>query len=162
MPLLKPNAGRALSAIGAVVVVLALFMVWYHLMPRDESSTGWQTFTNLRFVIVAGGVLTLLSALVPQTRLVLTARTLLGLLLAALILRRIIFPPDLVDTTVTSQVGVYVGFVGALLVAAGGLVDTGRKVVEVYPNLWRPPVAELGRGQRVLDSGDEPSSGRRR
>jgi hypothetical protein len=155
MPLLKPNVGRALSALGAIVVVLALFMAWYHLMPRDETSTGWQTFTNLRFVILAGGVLTLLSALVDQSRLVLVARTLLGLVLAILILRRIISPPDLVNTTVSAQVGVYVGFVGALLVAAGGLVDTGRKVVEVYPGLWRPPAGQLGRGQRTLDPGDD-------
>lgn len=155
MPLLKPNVGRALSAIGAIIAVLALFMVWYKLEPRNDTTTGWQTFTNLRFVILAGGILTLLSALVAQTRPVLIARTLLGLLLAVLILRRIVFPPDLVDTTVTSQVGVYVGLVGALCVALGGLVDSGRKVVEVYPNLWRPPAAQLGRGQRTLDPGDE-------
>lgn len=155
MPLLKPNVGRALSAIGAIVVVLALFMAWYELQPRDETTTGWQTFTNLRFVILGGGILTLLSALVAQTRPVLVARTILGLVLAALILRRIIFPPELVDTTVTSQAGVYVGLVGALMVALGGLVDTGRHVVEAYPNLWRPPAAELGRGQRTLDAGDD-------
>ena len=32
MPLLKPNVGRALSAIGALIVVLALFMTWYHIV----------------------------------------------------------------------------------------------------------------------------------
>ena len=155
MPLLKPNVGRALSAVGAIVLILALFMVWYELQPRDETTTGWQTFTNLRFVILGGGILTLVSALVAQTRPVLIARTILGVVLAALILRRIIFPPELVDTTVTSQVGVYAGLLGALMVALGGLVDTGRKVVEAYPNLWRPPAAELGRGQQTLEPGDD-------
>ncbi len=157
MPLLKPNVGRALSAIGAIVVVLALFMAWYHIVRPDGSTddtTGWQTFTNLRWVILGGGALTLLSALVTQSRPVLVGRTILGLVLAALILRRIIFPAD-VDGEVTSQIGVYVGFVGALLVAVGGLVDSGRKVVEAYPNLWRPPAAELGRGRRTLDAGDD-------
>jgi peptidoglycan/LPS O-acetylase OafA/YrhL len=157
MPLLKPNVGRALSALGALIVVLALFMTWYHIVRPDgaiDDTTGWQTFTNLRFVILAGGVITIFSALVPQTRPVLILRTLLGLVLAALILRRIISPPDVIGD-VNSQIGVYVGLVGSLLVALGGLVDTGRTVVEAYPNLWRPPVAELGRGQQTLDHGDD-------
>jgi peptidoglycan/LPS O-acetylase OafA/YrhL len=157
MPLLKPNVGRALSAVGALIVVLALFMTWYHIVRPDgavDDTTGWQTFTNLRFVILAGGIITIATALVGQTRPVLVVRTVLGLILAVLILRRIIFPPDVVGE-VTSQIGVYVGFVGALLVALGGLVDTGREVVQVYPGLWRPPAGELGRGQRTLDSGDD-------
>ncbi len=155
MPLLKPNAGRALSALGALIVALALFMVWYHIDRAVNShTTGWQTFTNLRFVILVGALLTIASAVVAQTRPVLIARTLLGLLLAALILRRIIFPPDLADP-VSSQVGVYVGLVGALLVALGGLVDSGRRVVEVYPGLWRQPAGELGPGRKALTPGDE-------
>ena len=158
MPLLKPNVGRALSAIGALIVVLALFMTWYEITRANgvvEDSTGWDTFTNLRWVILAGGVLTILSAIPSQTRPLLIARTLLGLLLFVLILRRIIDPPDLVDAEVSAQIGVYAGAIGAILVALGGLVDTGRHVVEVYPSLWRPPAGELGRGRRSLGSGDE-------
>lgn len=157
MPLLKPNVGRALSAIGAVVVTCALFMTWYHIVRptgATQDSTGWQTFTNLRVAILAGAILTLGSAAVVQSRPVLVARTLLGLVLAALIVRRIISPPD-VTGDISSQVGVYVGAVGALFVALGGLVDSGRHVVEVYPNLWRQPVAELGPGRQVLDRGDD-------
>jgi len=157
MPLLKPNVGRALSAIGALIVVLALFMTWYHIVRPDGSvddTTGWQTFTNLRVVILAGGILTILSAIPPQTRPLLIARTLLGLLLFALILRRIIDPPD-VTGTVTSQIGVYIGAVGAIVVALGGLVDTGRHVVVAYPTLFRQPAGQLGRGQRSIDSGDD-------
>jgi NhaP-type Na+/H+ or K+/H+ antiporter len=158
MPLLKPNVGRALSAIGALIVVLALFMTWYHIVRADGSTddtTGWQTFTNLRFVILAGGIITIGTALVVQTRPVLIVRTILGLVLAILIFRRIISPPDLAGADVKAQIGVYVGFVGALFVALGGLVDTGRTVVEAYPNLWRPPTAELGRGTQSLDRGDD-------
>ena len=157
MPLLKPNVGRALSAIGALIVVLALFMTWYHIVRPDgtvDDTTGWQTFTNLRIVILAGAILTILSALPPQPRPLLIARTILGLILFVLILRRIIDPPD-VTGDVTAQIGVYAGAVGAVLVALGGLVDTGRHVVEVYPSLWRPPAGELGRGQRSLGSGDD-------
>jgi peptidoglycan/LPS O-acetylase OafA/YrhL len=157
MPLLKPNVGRALSAIGALIVVLALFMTWYHIVYAtggEKDTTGWQTFTNLRFVVLGGGILTIASALPPQTRPLLIARTLLGLLLLVLILRRVIDPPS-VDGTISTQIGVYAGAIGAVLVALGGLVDTGRHVVEVYPSLWRPPAGELGRGSRSLDSGDD-------
>ncbi|MCW3007811.1 MAG: hypothetical protein JWP17_2437 [Solirubrobacterales bacterium] len=158
MPLLKPNVGRALSAIGALIVVLALFMTWYRITRAGgtvDDTTGWQTFTNLRFVILAGGIITIGTALVAQTRPVLIVRTILGLILAVLIFRRIISPPDLTGADVKSQIGVYVGFIGALFVALGGLVDTGRTVVEAYPNLWRPPAAELGRGTQTLDRGDD-------
>jgi peptidoglycan/LPS O-acetylase OafA/YrhL len=158
MPLLKPNVGRALSAIGALIVVLALFMTWYRITRTGgtvDDTTGWQTFTNLRFVILAGGIITIGTALVAQTRPVLIVRTILGLILAVLIFRRIISPPDLTGADVKSQIGVYVGFIGALFVALGGLVDTGRTVVEAYPNLWRPPAAELGRGTQTLDRGDD-------
>jgi peptidoglycan/LPS O-acetylase OafA/YrhL len=157
MPLLKPNVGRALSAIGALIVVLALFMTWYHIVRPGgavDDTTGWQTFTKLRYVILAGGIVTIATALVRQARPVLIVRTLLGVVLAVLILRRIISPPA-VTGDVTSQIGVYVGFIGALLVALGGLVDTGRTVVQVYPGLWRPAAGELGRGQRSLDPGDD-------
>jgi peptidoglycan/LPS O-acetylase OafA/YrhL len=157
MPLLKPNVGRTLSAVGALIVVLALFMTWYHIVRPTgavDDTTGWQTFTKLRWVILIGGLLTIASALVRQTRPVVIGRGLLGIVLAVLILRRIIFPAD-VSGDVSSQIGVYVGLVGALAVALGSLVDTGRTMIEAYPNLWRPPVGELGRGQHTLDPGDD-------
>lgn len=156
--LLKPNTGRALSAVGALVVVLALFMTWYHVartgVPTDDT-TGWQTFTRLRFLILVGALVTIATALVAQVRPVLIVRTLVGLVVAALIFRRIISPPQLTDAEVTSAVGVYVGLLGALAMAAGSLVDSGREIVEVYPNLRRPPAAELGPGTRTIDAGDE-------
>src|SRR3954469_19340390 len=158
MPLLKPNVGRALRAIGACVVGLSLFMTWYQVTRADgtvDDTTGWQTFTNLRIVLLAGGILTIASAIPAQTRPLLIARTILGLVLFVLILRRIIDPPDLAGATVEAQIGVYAGAIGAVLVALGGLVDTGRHVVETYPNLWRPPAGELGRGQRSLGPGDK-------
>jgi peptidoglycan/LPS O-acetylase OafA/YrhL len=157
MPLLKPNVGRALSAIGALIVVLALFMTWYHIVRpggATDDTTGWQTFTNLRWLVLFGGIVTIATALVRQTRPVLVVRTILGIVLAVLILRRIIWPAD-VDGDVSTQIGVYVAFVGSVMVALGGLVDTGRQVVQVYPGLWRPSAGELGRGQRVIEPGDE-------
>lgn len=134
----------------------ALFATWYHVdrspILGDPDTTGWQTFHRLRLAILAGAALVLVSALLRQTRPVLIGRTLLGLLLAGLIVRRIIDPPQL-DYDVTPAIGVYLGALGALLVAAGGLVDSGREVIASYPDLrpWGGPVAELPSGP---DAGD--------
>jgi hypothetical protein len=151
--MLPPTMGRVLSAVGAVITVLALLMVWYHVdrpgAAIDDDSTGWQTFTRLRWLVIGGAALTIASAVVAQTRPVLIARTLLGLVVAILIFRRIVSPPDL-SAELEPQMGLWVGVVGALLIALGGLVDTGRKVVETYPDfpLWRGPVGELTAGSR--------------
>ena len=158
--MLKPLTGRILSAVGAALLILAIFLVWYH-VDRDggvtTTSTGWETFPRLRVIILAGAALTLVSALIAQVRWVLLARAALGLLLAALIMRRIIDPPDIADP-VSAQFGVFVGFLGALAVALGGLVDTGRRVAaEGLGGLG------LGRPLPQLPPGDEREGvGRRR
>jgi hypothetical protein len=154
--MLSPTLGRVLSAVGAVVVAVALVLTWYHIdrsaLQGTTESTGWQTFTNLRWVIIAGAAVVLATALVGQTRPVLVLRTLVGLVLAALILRRIIDPPDL-GFPISAQIGVYAGLLAALAVAVGGLVDSGREVVTAYPSMafWRPPAGELPAGPDATD-----------
>jgi hypothetical protein len=163
--------GRILSAVGAVVLVMALFLTWYHIdrtaAQGTVDTTGWQTFTRLRVVILAGAALLLVSALVRQARPVLVGRTLLGLLLALLILRRIVDPPDLAFA-VSSRAGMFAGLLGAICAALGGLVDTSRQVVERYPDIafWRPPAGELGAGappprRRTHPPSREPDRGGR-
>jgi hypothetical protein len=90
--------------------------------------------------------------LFTTTRPVLIGRTLLGPVVAALIVRRISDPPSL-DSAVTPQIGVYLGALGVLAAAAGGLVDSGREVVEQRPDLafWRSPAGGLPAGP---DAGD--------
>ena len=128
--ILNPKIGRVLSAVGAALLIVSLFLVWYH-VDRDNgvttTSTGWDTFPRLRDHHPGRRDPHARHALVAQVRWVLLARTVLGLVLAALIVRRIIDPPDIADP-VSSQFGVFVGLVGALAVALGGLVDTGRTV----------------------------------
>jgi hypothetical protein len=155
-PLAQPRTGRILSAAGAVVPAVAVFATWYHIdRPAslgDPDTSSWQTVFRLRIAVLGGAVLIAISSLVAQTRPVLIGRTLLGLVVAALIVRRIIDPPSL-DYAVTPQIGVYLGALGALAAAAGGLVDSGREVVEQRPHLafWRSPAGELPAGP---DAGD--------
>src|SRR3954451_14359854 len=144
--MMKPNAGRALSAAGAILLLISLALVWYHVdrPTGTTSSTGWDTFPRRGFAVLGGALLTVVTALLPQVRWVLVARTVLGLAVAALILRRIVDPPH-ISSPVHPQLGVYVGLLGALAVALGGLVDTGRRVV-VAAGLGRPSLRELPPG----------------
>jgi hypothetical protein len=142
--------GRLLSAVGALLLIGGLFLTWYHIDRANgfvENATGFDTFTRLRIVIILGGIVLLLSAIVAQTQPVLIVRTLIGVVLGILILRRVVFPPDIADP-VKSQFGVFVGLVGAVCAVLGGIVDTGREVAERYPEMafWRPPAGELGAG----------------
>jgi peptidoglycan/LPS O-acetylase OafA/YrhL len=152
---ISQKTGRVLSAAGALTLAVGLFLTWYHIDRTQGATetTGWQTFTRLRIVILAGAGLLLASALARQARPVLIARTLLGLALGALILRRIVEPPDLA-APVSAQLGVAVGLAGAVAAALGGLVDSGRQVVESYPNIGfaRAPGGLLGSG-----GDDEPA-----
>jgi hypothetical protein len=148
--MISQRMGQFLSAVGAILLAGGLFVTWYHIDRGGgaiQSTTGWQTFTRLRLLILAGAALLLVTAILPQTRPVLLLRTLIGLVLGVLILRRIVFPPD-IAAPVASQAGVFVGLMGAICAVFGGIVDTGREVVERYPEMafWRPPAAELGAG----------------
>jgi peptidoglycan/LPS O-acetylase OafA/YrhL len=147
---ISQRMGRLLSAVGALLLIGGLFLTWYHIDRANgfvENATGFDTFTRLRIVIILGGIVLLLSAIVAQTQPVLIVRTLIGVVLGILILRRVVFPPDIADP-VKSQFGVFVGLVGAVCAVLGGIVDTGREVAERYPEMafWRPPAGELGAG----------------
>src|SRR3954469_13867721 len=148
--MISQRLGRFLSAVGAILLAGGLFVTWYHIQRTGgfvESSTGWETFTRLKWLILAGAAALLVTAIVPQTRAVLLSRTLIGFVLGILILRRIVSPPELADP-VSSQFGVFIGLVGALCAVFGGIVDTGREVVERYPEMafWQPPAGALGPG----------------
>jgi peptidoglycan/LPS O-acetylase OafA/YrhL len=146
---ISQQMGRVLSAVGALLLALGLFLTWYHIDRTQGATdtTGWQTFTRLRVVILGGAGLLLVTAVIRQVRAVLVARTLLGLVLGALIVRRIVDPPD-VSAPVSAQLGVVVGVIGAVAAVLGGLVDSGREVVERYPGLGfgRAPGGLLGPG----------------
>jgi hypothetical protein len=149
---ISQRLGRFLSAAGAILLAAGLFATWYHVSRQNglvESTSGFDTFPRLRAVILLGAIALLVTSVVPQSRPVLVARTLIGLVLGLLIMRRILFPPDVADP-VSTQFGVMIGLVGALAAAIGGLVDSGREVVERYPQMpfGRPPAGSLARGPR--------------
>jgi hypothetical protein len=164
--MMKPNTGRILSAGGAVLLLVSLALIWYHVdRPTGQQSwTGWRTFPRLRWIITAGALLTLATTVLAQVRRTLIARTILGVIVGALILRRIIDPPPL-SSPMHAQAGLYVGFAAALGVALGGLVDTGRRLATGglglggagLPEL--PPPSDRGRARLRRPPADEPSTG---
>jgi hypothetical protein len=149
--MLNPNLGRVLSAVGACLLIVTLFVVWYDIdrtaAEGTTTATGWQAFPRLRIAVLLGAILTLATSIPRQTRPVLIARTVLGLGVGALIMRRIIDTPDL-SVPLHPQLGIWLAFLGAILVALGGLVDTGKRVMAAYPGL-----AGGGRGAPELPPG---------
>src|SRR3954470_8413410 len=58
--------GRFITAIGAAVLLVGMFLAWYEVVRSNGytvNTTGWQTFTKLRFVLLLGSAGCLLSVL---------------------------------------------------------------------------------------------------
>jgi hypothetical protein len=123
--------GRFITAIGAVVLLVGMFLSWYEVVRRNGytvDTTGWQTFTKLRFLLLIGSVGCLASVLLRQTRAIILGRLAFGLVASALVIRRIVSPPDLPGATLTAQLGIYIALLGALGIAFGGLLGLGTDV----------------------------------
>jgi peptidoglycan/LPS O-acetylase OafA/YrhL len=108
--------GRGLSAAGGILLAAGLFATWYHVTRPDgliESASGFDTFPRLRAVVLLGAAALLVTSVVPRSRPVPAARALIGVVLGLLILRRIVFPPDIADPIAT-QFGAMIPLVGAI------------------------------------------------
>jgi hypothetical protein len=122
------GTGRVITVIGAILLLAGLFLTWYEVVRANgfvEETTGWQTFTRLRFLIVLACVVLIASSFLRHTRIIGVARVVFGVVLAVLVVRRIVSPPDLEDATVSAKLGVYVSLLGALGVGFGGLMGLG-------------------------------------
>lgn len=122
------GGGRWLSVIGSLVTIGALFLSWYQVTRPNgftDDATGFQTFTKLRWLIIGGALVTLVTSALARTRPLALLRLAIGAAVALLVLRRVISPPDLSTSTVASQLGVYVALLGALAMVFGGLLDLG-------------------------------------
>ena len=55
--MLNPNLGRVLSAVGAVLLIVTLFVVWYDIdrtaAEGTTTATGWESFPRLRIAMVS-------------------------------------------------------------------------------------------------------------
>jgi hypothetical protein len=149
--------GRLVSAIASIALLVGLFLAWYHVVRPNgfaEDTTGWQTFTKLRFVIIAAAVAGLVTTLVRPTRALPFVRLALGVVASLLVIRRVISPPDLDTSTVTSKVGIYVSLLGGLGLAFGGLLGFGSGAEEDDEDSDAEPIA-AGPAPALAPGGEE-------
>jgi uncharacterized membrane protein len=136
--------GEWIAGAGGVALVAAMFLHWYGAGPVEV--TAWQAFDVLDVVLALLALVPLglvvtqatrRSPSIPVAFSVLT--TLAGGLAALLVLYRIVNQPgpnDLVEV----QAGAWLGFVAALVVAAGGWRSLR---VEPIPGTPMPPIEDL-------------------
>jgi hypothetical protein len=159
------GVGSLLTIAGAVLIVAALPVTWYHAeRASDTELTGWAIFTHLRIWLIGAAALALLSALLPQGRRALIARAALGILAGGPVLRRIIEAPGH-GVRLDNRIGLWVALVGALTIIVGGLLSAGRRVAEHYrwdlpgmgpvralPAPDPTPPAPAGGGYEIVDA----------
>ena len=131
--------GSVLTIVGAVLLVAALPLTWYHADRSFHTElTGWAIFLHLRFWLIGAAALALPIALLPQGREAVIARAALGILAGGPVLRRIIEPPGH-GVALHDRAGLWVALAGALALIIGGLLSAGRRVAEHYQ--WDIPGA---------------------
>lgn len=124
------GVARALTAIGALLVVASLPMTWYHADRVVHSElTGWGIFTNLRIWLVVAAVIALGSTLLRESRPAVLLRAVVGLLAGAPVLRRILSPPDS-SVALHDRIGLYVALLGALAMIVASVVSATREAAD--------------------------------
>lgn len=120
----KIDLGEALAALGAVLLLVSLFLDWY------EGLTGWEAFESLDLVVLLASLAVL--AAVAGAFDWLGARLLapLGLLLLVIVVVQLVEPPPaVVDQDLGT--GAWLAVAGAALVLLGGALRTASVSVTV-------------------------------
>jgi hypothetical protein len=135
------NAGQLLVMVGAVVLLVSLFVDWY-----EPGLNAWDVF-EVGDVLLAGLAIVALVLALPMrissggSRLLVEQRTLPWIGLAALLFVVVTLvndPPTARDRPL--EFGAWLGLIGALLLAGGGILSTARisVVISSRPE-ERPP-----------------------
>jgi peptidoglycan/LPS O-acetylase OafA/YrhL len=125
------NAGWVLLALGAIVLLVSLFLSWY-----EPSLTAWTVFEIVDLLLAAIAVAALFGVVAdaaPATRLPRQPRGAgLGLALAALVLVFVALvnhPPAAIGRGL--ELGAWLGLAGAAVMVAGALLGLGRVSVVI-------------------------------
>jgi hypothetical protein len=126
MDLRRLRAGEWIAALSGVVLLVSLFLPWYGAGP-DGDASGWEALAavDIALALVAAFGVSLLvitaSQRVPAVPIALSAIvTLVGLLGVLLVLIRLANTPDGFDGR---ELGVWLGLLGAIGIAAGGWIS---------------------------------------
>ncbi len=123
------NAGHVLSLVGALVLLVSLFLTWY-----EPDQSAWTAFEIID-LLLAGLALTAILAAAPfritaagtPSRLPVPSRWLPAIGIATLVLvvaALLNHPPSAIDRS--HEAGSWTGLAGAILMAAGGMLSSAR------------------------------------
>lgn len=156
------DAGDVLAAIGALMVLIALFLEWYE-TSDGRGANGWESFEIADFLLAALAIATLAAAastLGVRSPLGPRALAPLGLVMLLLVVVQLIEPPPALSELDPSGTGAWLALAGAALALVGGLlrvarvsisVDVGgRDVRERVPAVDRRHDAAIGGSQEAV------------
>ncbi|MFL5870141.1 MAG: hypothetical protein ACJ75R_03615 [Solirubrobacterales bacterium] len=140
MPPARVNAGTALVAIGAVALLIGLFMDWYE--PGFSAWTVFEIIDLLLAVLAVAALVAVVAATGALGRRAVEPQWLLGIGIAALILvvePLINDPPAVIGRGL--EAGAWVSLGGAIAMVVGAILSTNRVsvVISFAPRPERPP-----------------------
>ena len=149
MPPARINAGSALAALGAVALLIGLFLDWY-----EPGVTAWTVFelVDLLLALLAVAALLIVAAAAARVGRPVGASWMLSVSIAALILvvePMINNPPAVIGAGLEG--GAWVSFGGAVAMVVGAVLSTNRISVEVS----LAPRTRARAGARGIDEEDE-------
>jgi hypothetical protein len=129
------NAGQLIVMVGAAALLVSLFIDWY-----EPELSAWEVF-EVADLILAGLAILALAAVLPMrlpsvgaARTALFDRWLLWIGLAGIafiVITLVNDPPAARDLEL--EFGPWLGLIGAVLIAAGGLLSTSRVAIVITP-----------------------------
>jgi hypothetical protein len=138
------DGARVLAAIGAVMLIVSLFLDWF-----PPSTDAWKSFEIVDLLLATLAVATLATAVpVQDLRLPVDRLPWMGLAAAILVGAAIVNHPPAAGGHAL-EAGAWVGFAGAALITLGGLLSTTRISVVITLR---------GREQPWVDEEPEPES----
>jgi ABC-type amino acid transport substrate-binding protein len=156
------DAGRLLAAVGAVALLVSLFLDWYGDVDSESAVSAWTSFEIVDVLLAAIGLAVLYAAaegLASAGRIPVVPESLLrvaGPAALVLIVVSLIDPPPLFGAIDPGrEVGIWIALAAAILITLGALLTTMRISVVVSAR-DRPRAAEPAAETRPLDT-DPPT-----
>ena len=122
------DAGAVVAALGAVLLLVSLFLEWYG--DGDEGVTAWKVFETLDLLLAAIGLLAISTCLnrtgverrLPDVSLVLLA----GVALVVVFSQLVNDPPRVAGLDPELEIGAWLALAGAAILLAGALMSVAR------------------------------------